>query len=201
MSKKKSTRNQATFSGFTTIEGDFVQVAGDYNAASNTPATRASYEVTPRWRSPITLAVLSWISVILAFSSVIPIVKFIFICIAHALTSNAVFPCVWSFLIIWLIITPLILLRKIAKDQLRYPLIWNHAISGLDHRLTIEQIKISDCPICGGRMRYRFKPTENTKSSDGSYKVLKREPMLECRRNSTHCYLVDPAIDIKKNND
>lgn len=90
-------------------------------------------------------------------------------------------------------------LRRIARKQIRIPLIFNYAISGYGKRLTIEKIHIDECPQCGGKMRYYNKPVEwiDKYYSDGKTKreITKRIPVLECKRNREHCYLVDPAED------
>ena len=90
-------------------------------------------------------------------------------------------------------------LRRIAKKQIRVPLILNYAISGYDRRITLEKIHVDKCPQCGGKMKYYNKPVEwrEIVRTDGSvkYEVTKKVPILECRRNPKHCYEVDPAED------
>jgi len=90
-------------------------------------------------------------------------------------------------------------LRKIAKKQIRVPLILNYAISGYGRRITLEKIHIDKCPRCGGKMKYYNKPVEwiDNYYGDGRTKreITKRIPVLECKRNSEHYYEVDPAED------
>ncbi len=65
-------------------------------------------------------------------------------------------------------------------------------------KITIEKIKISKCPLCGGTMKYYNKPLSNgAPGAEGTSKstVCKRVPVMECKRNPDHCYRVDPAGD------
>ena len=89
-------------------------------------------------------------------------------------------------------------LRKITKNQTRYPLKFNYAISGVKKRLNIEKLHIESCPECGGKLKYYNKPYEWLDSYDENgnlkkRKITKRVPVLECKRNSEHFWYVDPA--------
>ena len=104
----------------------------------------------------------------------------------------------WLFLIAMILLIIFTALRRIAKKQVRYPLFCNLAISGFGKRIVIEKIHISKCPRCGGEMRYYNKPVEWIDHYiDGKVKreVTKRVPVLECKRNTEHCYRVDTAED------
>ena len=85
------------------------------------------------------------------------------------------------------------------KKETRHPLFFNYAISGLGRKITIEKIHIDKCPICGGTMKYFNKAVKwrDITYSDGRIKrvVTKKVPALQCKRNSDHCYEVDPAAD------
>ena len=151
------------------------------------------------------MAALSWISVIIGILGLFPAGKIL----ANALSLlkgnvEAVldFP-VQTYSVIFIIFALLFILffslRRIAKKQIRVPLILNYAISGYGRRITLEKIHIDECPRCGGKMKYYSKPIEwvDKYYSDGRTKreVTKRIPVLECKRNSEHWYEVDPAED------
>jgi len=85
---------------------------------------------------------------------------------------------------------------RLVKNQLRLPLWWGFALSGVGRRITLEKIR-ANCPKCGGKMRYYNKETRGLDYVDANgskrHKVLEREPYLECKRNPKHCFPVDPA--------
>lgn len=104
-----------------------------------------------------------------------------------------------AFFSIYFLFVLSISLLQIAKKQIRVPFILNYAVNGYDKRITLEKIHISNCPQCGGKMRYYNRPVEwvNKYYSDGQTKreVAKRIPVFECKRNRDHWYEVDPAGD------
>ena len=65
-----------------------------------------------------------------------------------------------GFILITVLFVIAIDLLKIVKKQIMKPLFDNYAISGRNGRITIEKLKISPCPICGGKMRYYNRPCE-----------------------------------------
>ena len=164
----------------------------------------ATYRPEPLWRSPFTLAVLSWISVIIGVLGIVPIGNIIGSALAlfndsfQRKTTEELQLWTWLFLIAMILLIIFTALRRIAKKQVRYPLFCNLAISGFGKRIVIEKIHISKCPRCGGEMRYYNKPVEWIDHYiDGKVKreVTKRVPVLECKRNTEHCYRVDTAED------
>ena len=184
-----------------------MQLAGGdiINEISASKQDEAKYTPEPKWRSPFTLAVLSWISVIIGILGLFPVGKIL----ANVLSLfkgnvQAVldFP-VQTYSVIFVIFALLFILffslRRIAKKQIRVPLILNYAINGYGRRITLEKIHIDKCPQCGGEMKYYNKPVEwrEIVRADGSIKceVTKKVPALECRRNAKHWYEVDPAED------
>ena len=204
MGKTKNSNNN--FNGAVNTNGH-TQIAGrDIVNISNGEKTiqlkEAEYMPEPVWRSPFTLAVLSWISVILGIISVIPISQ-IFRNAFNLLNGNIhqamAFPIEFAagFMFIALLLFILVLsLRRIVKKQIRVPLVFDYAISGLEKRIVIEKVKVDKCPICGGKMKYYNKPIEwREYYIDGKKKceVTKRVPALECKRNNNHWFEVDPA--------
>lgn len=163
----------------------------------------ATYTPEPVWRSPITMAILSWMSVLFPFIGIYPFYKvfepLINLLIKNKIDENYNYVHLAIF-IIWMLILILIFwLRSITKKETRHPIFFNYAISGLGRKITIEKIHIEKCPICGGKMKYFNKPVEwrDIIKSDGKIKheVIKRVPALQCKRNSDHWYEVDPATD------
>lgn len=200
------TNNQNNFNGTTNFNGPVQFAGGDIiNKTSASRQDEAKYTPEPKWRSPFTLAALSWISVIIGILGLFPVGKIL----ANALSllkgnveTALDFP-VQTYSVIFIIFALLFILffslRRIAKKQIRVPLILNYAISGYGRRITLEKIHIDECPRCGGKMKYYNKPIEwvDKYYSDGKTKreVTKRIPALECKRNSEHWYEVDPAED------
>lgn len=166
----------------------------------------AVYSPEPIWRSPITMAWLTWASFLISLTGLLPIYKLIVKPALYLINNGAIMKnginnniYIFVFMVIVILFFITITLRKIAKYQTRYPLIFNYAISGIGHRISLEKISISQCPKCGGEMKYYNKPIEwdDIYYSNGSKKrrVTKTTPALECKRNSEHWYRVDPAED------
>lgn len=163
----------------------------------------AQYDPEPIWRSPLTLAILTWISVIVGIVGIFPLYKVVqpifdlFRGVRQPLQNydNQIYCIIW--ITTMLIFIFFLSLRRITKKETRHPLFLNHAISGKGKRITIEKVHIRECPICGGKMKYYNKPVEwrEILRNDGSIKkeVTKKIPVLECKRNHEHCYPVDPA--------
>lgn len=168
----------------------------------------ATYTPEPVWRSPITMAILSWMGAIFSLIGIFPCYKvlepLINLLIKNKIYENYNYVYVAIF-VVWIFTLILIFwLRSITRKETRHPLFFNYAISGLEKKITIEKIHIEKCPICGGEMKYFNKPVEwrDILKSDGKIKheVTKRVPVLQCKRNLDHCFEVDPATD-KLNNE
>lgn len=179
--------------------GDIINVM---NGEEKAQLKTARYIPEPVWRSPFTLAVLSWISVILGIVSLIPfgqILKNAFNLFNGNIQEAMSFPIQFNtyFMVIVLLLLSIVLsIRRIAKKQIRLPLVFDYAISGIEQRIIIEKIEIEECPICGGKMRYYYKPIEWREyyvNGKRKREVTKRVPALECKRNSEHWFKIDPA--------
>lgn len=196
--------NKNIFKGKTIFNGPTQIVSGVVNNnETDSNDKKAFYNPEPVWRSPFTMAVLSWISVAIGILGVFPISK-IFKSVVNFKSQNIssfleVQPYTIMFIILLLLMVIFQSLRKIVKNQTRYPLLFNFAISGYGKRLTLEKVHIDKCPQCGGIMKYYNKPVEwrDILLSDGSTKreITKKIPALECKRNREHWYKVDPAED------
>ena len=179
-------------------------VAGNNNFKEYKIEKVAKYKPEPIWRSPITMAILSWIGFFISLMGIFPLFK-IFEPVINLLTdksielnsNNIIYSVIFGIIILVLVIV--IWLRSITKKETRHPLFFNYAISGLGRKLTIEKMHIENCPICGGKMKYFNKPVEwrDVLNSEGKIKreVTKRVPALQCKRNSDHWFEVDPAAD------
>ena len=164
---------------------------------------KATYTSEPIWRSPITLALLTWISVIIALIEIFPFYKIIepvlkFFTkgeIQKDFGNNYIYTMI--FIILLLLLISIISLSSITKREIRCPLLFNYAINGYGRKITIEKIHVNNCPKCGGKMKYYSKPVEwiDKLYSDGKIKreIIKRVPALQCKRNLEHWYEVDPA--------
>ncbi|WP_339181945.1 hypothetical protein [Paenibacillus sp. FSL R5-0701] len=210
MGKNQKNNNQNNFRGKVNFHGPAQIAAGDINNhyVPNTNNQEANYTPEPVWRSPFTLAILTWISFVITVGGLIPIV------VKMVKNSLDIFngelkPVVgfefsiylMAFVILIILLVILLSLRRIAKTETRHPLFFNFAINGYDNRLTLEKIHSHKCPKCGGEMKYYNKPVEwiNRPNNDGSIKrkVTKKVPALECKRNpNEHWYKVDPAEDM-----
>ncbi len=209
MGKSQKNNNQNNFKDKVNFHGPAQIAARDIiNHIPNTYKQEAKYTAEPVWRSPVTMAILTWISFVIAIGGLIPIIAKM---VKNSLdifsgTTRPVVGFEFSmylipFVILIILLVTLLSLRRIAKTQTRHPLLFNFAINGYGNRLTLEKIHLHKCPECGGEMKYYNKPVEwiNRPNNDGSIKrkVTKKVPALECKRNSDeHWYRVDPAEDM-----
>ncbi|MEB3059063.1 hypothetical protein [Parvimonas sp. D9] len=186
------------FNGTTNI------IAGNSNNIGiNEEEKTAKYTAEPVWRSPITMALLTWLGIIISLIEVFPIYKIfnsIITILKEKNTQNNISYIKYSmiFIILIFILIVILWLRSITKRETRHPLFFNYAINGFGRKISIEKIHINNCPKCGGKMKYYNKPVEwNEYCYNGKIKreITKRVPVLECKRNSEHCYEVDPAED------
>lgn len=185
-------------------------VAGNNYSKKDEENKVASYTPEPVWRSPITMAILSWIGFIISLIGLFPMYK-IFEPVINLITNesikvdsnNNIYVIIFAVILILFVLV--MRLRSITKKETRHPLFFNYAISGLGRKITIEKIHIDKCPICGGTMKYFNKAVEwrDITYSDGrtKRKATKKVPALQCKRNLDHCFEVDPAADRVKKRD
>ena len=200
----KKNENQNNFNAPVHINAPTQIAGGDIiNSAPEESPKIAKYSPEQIWRSPFTMALLTWISVILAIAELLPIAGIVSTVFSESL-SISVIPEIQPYLIVFVVLLVLLVtffsLRRITKNQTRHPLLFSFAISGYGNRLTLEKIHVNKCPQCGGKMKYYSKPVEwrDVIRENGTVKreVTKRSPALECIRNPSHYYLVDPAEDV-----
>ncbi|MBL4987094.1 hypothetical protein [Bacillus safensis] len=194
-------KNKNNFNGETNFNGPTQIVAG--NLINNVAGTedpykkKATYSPEPVWRSPFTLAMLTWISVAIGIMGLFPISRFFeFFTNSSSLNINFILeikPYLIMLIILMLLFSFIFSVRIIVKKQTRHPLFLNFAISGYGKRLVIEKIHIDKCPQCGGKMKYYNKPLEWIEHGGNKRTITKKGPFIECKRNPEHCYAVDPA--------
>ena len=182
----------------------YIVAENNKNFKENVIEKGAKYTPEPVWRSPITMATLSWIGFFISLIGIFPFYK-IFEPIINLFNNKSIkinpnnSTYLAIFVVIMIALMMIIRLRNITKKEIRYPLFFNYAISGFGRKLTIEKIHIEKCPKCGGKMKYFNKPIEwrDTLKSNGKIRreVTKRVPALQCKRNSDHWFKVDPAED------
>ena len=114
----------------------------------------ASYTPEPVWRSPITMAMLSWMGFIISLIGLFPIYK-MFESVINLITNKSIKVdlnnniYIIIFAVLFILFVLVLCLRNITKKETRHPLFFNYAISGLGRKITIEKIHIDKCPIIG----------------------------------------------------
>lgn|SRR5690625_1732474 len=169
MGDNKENRNQNNFNDTTNFNGPTQISAGNINndfSGSGVVYRNAKYTPEPLWRSPFTLALLTWISSIIAILGLFPAGKIFANAFSVLYGDLQVMPnflmqaYLITFVILALLFTLFFTLRRITKKQIRIPLFLNYAISGYERKLTLEKVHIEECPQCGGKMKYYNKPVE-----------------------------------------
>ncbi len=190
------------------IHGGLYQAGRDVviNPAPSTPAVaKYDYKAVPKWRSPFTQGILSWLGLALGLAGVFPFWKSVQPIFRPFMNGFGVpgqgsAPSWW--LGLWLLLVFLFAivwsLRSLTKLRLRKPLFPGWALSGDGGRITLEKIHAGECPQCGGKMRYYNKAISWRDVPDGNggtrREVEERVPALECKRNPKHWVELDPAI-------
>ena len=177
-----------------------------YYSPESPDPPKASYDAVPKWRSPFTQAVLSWVGAILGIFGIVPLWKIIepFF---DMFRKRSAAPPTGTYMLLWLTVLVIVFvmfvlvwsLHGLAKGETRRPIILGWAISGYNHRITIEKVKVSRCPTCNGIMKYYMKPTKWIDWIEGNglrrREITERTPALKCKRNAEHWFKVDPAED------
>ena len=166
----------------------------------------ARYEGVPKWRSPFTLAVLTWIGAVLAVLACFPlwgIVKGVCELFVVRDFTEVKYFILWNFLFLVILIifgSLIVRLWRMAETETRRPLMFGWSVSGKGRRITFEKFNAGRCPVCYGKLKYCMIGTGwiDYVSNDGQRKrkVMERTSILKCRRNPKHWYEVDPAEDL-----
>ena len=166
----------------------------------NEKSENAQIKAEPKWRSPLTKDVLTWISCIAGVLALFPANSLYHWIVTGSFKSATLKPlilyiCVFS--VLAFIILGSCRLRTIAKKQLTFPLAFNYGISGVGEHLSLIKLK-SKCPICKGNLRYKKYEYDSHYEyyiNKRSKKVIdKKKPFVVCSRNDEHRWYVDPAI-------
>lgn len=156
----------------------------------------AEYHVKWSWRSPLTLAILTWVSAALGVLSVVagwqgfsPL----FSAIGSGLPPEPTSPgWVIAFFVVVLMLMIVLALRGVAKHRTQHfsPLPWLPTLTGWGGRIGLARLQ-GKCPIDGGKLRFYDKPSKWIDYSNGRQKVTERRMVAECVKNGDHCWLVD----------
>ena len=93
MRRRKEEYKQNNFNGNVNFTGKTQIAAGDIiNNISEEKQKTANYDPEPKWRSPFTLAVLTWISTIIAIVGIFPFAKIVksIVCFFRGMNGNTI---------------------------------------------------------------------------------------------------------------
>ncbi|QRY48153.1 hypothetical protein JVX93_16030 [Mycolicibacterium boenickei] len=197
-------------------EGTGIQVGGDvrglvvggdfhFNSMSHDPAAEyvppqppAEYQAAWSWKSPITMATLTWLSVILGFVGVIAGwqgLRPVFGLLSGSLGTKQP-PSIWPLALFFaaLCVVAIALgLRRIIKHGIQWfpPVPWLPVVTGWDGHVGFARLD-GMCPRCDGRLKFYDKPTRWIDFPEtGKRKITERTMAAECTRNSDHWWSVD----------
>lgn len=190
-------RGQSLRTGGGDIHGGTYQAGRDIHIGASAPSPVAEYEAKWSWRSPLTMAALTWISVglgalgvLAGWQSLLPL----FALRGGRLSTSDPSP-VWTIglalIVLGLAVT--LSLRRIAKHRTQqfFSLGWLPAVTGWGGRVGLAKLQ-GRCPNCGGSLRFYDKPmTWIDDLSTGKRKVTKRGMAAEWVKNDAHWWLVD----------
>ena len=180
------------------LSGNIIQAGRDVHFMNHTAEEEtAVYEQKWSWKSPLTLAALSWISVSLGvlslvsgwqgISSVFSIFK------SGELNRSPSYSWLVAFAIVAILLVLSLELRRIAKLRTQHFSAWSFlpSITGWGGKIGLAKLQ-GKCPKCDGDLRFYNKPTEwVTEYPSGRTKVTKRIAAAECSRNPDHWWTVD----------
>lgn len=93
MRRRKEEYKQNNFNGNVNFTGKTQIAAGDIiNNISEEKQKTVNYDPEPKWRSPFTLAVLTWISTIIAIVGIFPFAKIVksIVCFFRGMNGNTI---------------------------------------------------------------------------------------------------------------
>jgi len=188
--------SQGVSTGGGDIHGGIYQAAGDIFVGGAPSQSGAQYEPKWSWRSPLTLALLTWVSVALGVLGVLagwqgfsPL----FSAIGGGLPPEPASPG-WmiAFFVVALLFVIVLALRGVAKHRTQHfsPLPWLPTLTGWGGRIGLARLQ-GECPIDGGKLRFYDKPSKWIDYTDGRRKVTERRMAAECVKNADHWWPVD----------
>lgn len=158
--------HQGINTGGGSISGGVYQAGGDIHLGGESQEPRATYEPKWSWKSPLTLAVLTWISVIFGLLSlgsgykVLESAAGALLSLGNSETIPQVQPIgMFVFLGFVVIFGGAMALRRITKNETQhFPSIsWLPVLTGWGKRIGLARMK-GICPIDGGHLRFYDKP-------------------------------------------
>lgn len=177
--------------------GGVYQGGGDIHVGARLVAAAARYEPKWSWGNPLTLALLTWISVGLGVLGVIagwqgfaPL----FESLSNGLPREGP-SLVWmiAFGVVVLLLVRAMLLRTVAKNRTQHfsPLSWFPTLTGWGGRIGLARLQ-GTCSICRDKLRFYDKPTKWILNLE-TYRrqVTGRRMAAECVKNVDHWWLVD----------
>ena len=120
MRRRKEEYKQNNFNGNVNFTGKTQIAAGDIiNNISEEKQKTANYDPEPKWRSPFTLAVLTWISTIIAIVGIFPFAKIVksIVCFFRGMNGNTISLDMQKYSIIFIIFV--FLFFSIKKDMIK----------------------------------------------------------------------------------
>lgn len=164
------------------------------SASANTKDA-PDYEVKWSWRSPLTLAVLTWVSVVVgilslgsAYKVFEPLLSGLFN--GSGLDVASTIQPLWIYVLLGFILLFAIamLLRRIASNETQHLSRFSMvpAITGWGKRIGLARLK-GQC-VCGGKLRFYSKPVgfSPPDPQTGKQRVTEREMSAECVRDPKH---------------
>lgn len=184
-------------SGNSGISGSIYQAGGDIHVVGGSQTEPAAeYQAKWSWRSPLTLAVLTWVSVVLGAVGVVagwqglsPVVSFF--------RGRSAEPpsLAWTYVFLGVMLVFLLSmgLRGVARQRTQhFPSVpWLPALTGWGGRVGLAKLE-GRCPRDGAALRFYNKPikwVEDLKT--GKRKITQRQMAAECSRNPDHWWSVD----------
>lgn len=181
------------------IDGGLYQAGRDivFTRAVGAPMDNRApeYDVKWSWRSPFTLATLTWLSVLLGVLSLAvgykgfePFVRGLLASDGFETASQISVGWLFAFIGLFILAILVISLRRVAKNETQHlsPFSIFPALTGWGRRIGFARLK-GRCH-CGGRLRFYAKPIgwAPPDPQTGKQKVIEREMTAECVRDPRH---------------
>jgi hypothetical protein len=180
------------------LSGNIIQAGRDVHFTNHTAEEEvATYEPKWSWKSPLTLAALSWISVALGILSLVSgwqgigsLISFFKSGPSKQLPSYGWLISFGATVILLLLFMEL---RRITKLRTQHFSAWPFlpSITGWGGKIGLAKLQ-GKCPKCDGNLKFYNRPTEwVTEHPSGRTRVSKRTAAAECSRNPDHWWTVD----------
>lgn len=176
--------------------GPNLQAGRDIYYGPSTDEPTPACTTTWSWRSPVTMATLTWTSVGLGIIGILAGwkgLRSLFQFGTGAAGSGT--PPTWTLVMMlfaFLAVAVVLALRKLIKtgNQWFSPISWLPSITGWGGHLGLARHE-GVCTLCGGRLRFYDKPVRWNRYPNGRREVTERTMAAECTRNPDHWWHVD----------